>query len=83
MAKRQSFHSVYDRKNDEWKVTKGGARGDASSKHGTQVKAEAAAVKLAKAAQKAGGTGQAIFHKKDHQIKKEYTYGKDPERTRG
>jgi hypothetical protein len=83
MAKRQSFHSVFDQKANEWHVKEAGRSGPVKSTHSTQAKAEAAAVKAGKAVQRAGGKGQAVFHKKDHQIKKEYTYGKDPERTKG
>jgi hypothetical protein len=78
MAGRKVYHAVPNK--GAWAVKQSGTT---ISNHTKQATAEAAAVKLAKAAEKAGGTGQAVFHKKDGVIKKEYTYGGDPKKSKG
>lgn len=81
MAKRPVFHSTYSKKEDAWHNKEAG-KGVVST-HGTQKDSEAAAIRSAKAAEKAGGKGQAVLHKKDHTIREERTFGGDPERTKG
>ena len=78
MPKRQVFHSV--RKKDGWKVVHSG---QAVSAHATQKKAEADAMNRARAAEQAGGLGQAVLHKSDGVIREERTYGKDPRKSPG
>ncbi|TIR34559.1 MAG: DUF2188 domain-containing protein [Mesorhizobium sp.] len=78
MAKRTVFHSVPSK--DGWKVTQSK---ETVSSHKTQKAAEAAAVAAGRAAEKAGGKGQAVLHKSDGTIREERTYGADPRKTKG
>ena len=78
MAGRKVYHAVPNK--GAWAVKQSGAT---VSNHTKQATAEAAAIKLAKAAEKAGGSGQAVLHKKDGVIKSERTYGGDPKRSKG
>lgn len=78
MAKRSVFHSVPSK--DGWKVTHNNVT---VSNHTTQKAAEAAATAAGRAAEKAGGKGQAVLHKSDGTIREERTYGADPRKTPG
>jgi len=76
-SERQVYHVVPNPKGG-WDVKKeGGAR--ASSHHDTKAPA------LADARERAmkGGLGQVRIHGQDGRIQKEWTYGKDPQRTPG
>ena len=81
MAKqqRQVFHSIQTKK-DGWVVL---LDQQVVSKHANQKEAEQAAIEEGRAADDAGGLGQAVLHKSDGTIREERTYGKDPEKTPG
>jgi hypothetical protein len=78
MAKRSVFHSSPAK--DGWKVTQSGKT---ISTHSTQKAAEEAAVRAGRAAESAGGLGQAVLHKSDGTIREERTYGADPRKSKG
>lgn len=78
MAKRSVFHSVPSK--DGWRVTQSK---ETVSVHKTQKEAEAAATAAGRAAEQAGGKGQAVLHKADGTIREERTYGADPTKTPG
>lgn len=78
MAKRSVFHSSPSK--DGWKVTQSG---NTVSTHPTQKASEAAATAAGRAAEKAGGKGQAVLHKSDGTIREERTYGADPQKSKG
>jgi hypothetical protein len=78
MARRQVFHSSPSR--DGWKVTQSGKT---VSTHETQKQAEAAAIAAGRKVLAGGGSGQAILHKANGQIREERTYGGDPTRYKG
>jgi Uncharacterized protein conserved in bacteria (DUF2188) len=78
MPRRNVFHSSPTR--DGWKVTQSGKT---ISEHKTQKASEAAATAAGRAAERAGGLGQAVLHKSNGQIREERTYGADPRKTPG
>jgi hypothetical protein len=77
-ATRQVFRSMPTK--EGWAMKRGTVT---ISQHDTQKESEAAAIKAAKAAQRGGGLGQAVLHKKNRAIREERTFGKDPERAPG
>lgn len=77
---RQVFHSAPSKSGKGWDVTEGGK---VVSHHRKQETSEKAAVKAGRAAEAAGGLGQAVMHKKTGVIREERTYGSDPEKTPG
>lgn len=79
-APRKVFHSTPNPDGNGWIVQEGGK---VVSKHRKQETAQNAAVKAGRAAEAAGGLGQAVFHKANGEIAQERTYGEDPERTPG
>lgn len=62
----------------EWRVKRVGARRAAHV-----CSSKAAAVSLAKSLAKRAPLGQVIVHGDNGRLQTEYTYGKDPRRTRG
>ena len=78
MSERKVYHTTYNREQKRWENTlEGGSR--PSSTHTTKDEALARVRELAKKPP----LGQAKIHKKDGSFEKEWTYGKDPERTPG
>ena len=77
MAKRQVYEVRFDKGSDKWAVAQHG--GGQVSTHNTKATAIGRAKSLAKAAE----LGQVVIKKQDGRIQIEYTYGKDPRRTKG
>lgn len=77
MAKRVVYH-VVPTSGGDWKVEKKGAE-RASAVSPDKQPAIQRATELAKKAP----LGQVVIHKGDGTIQKEYTYGKDPRKTKG
>jgi hypothetical protein len=76
MSRRTVYHVTRDK--GGWKVTLKGAH-RASARTDTRVEAVQRGKELARAAP----PGQVIIHREDGVIQTEYTYGKDPERSKG
>ena len=74
MAKRKVIHVTFKQREGRWHL-----RGGSSSLFGTKAEAVEAAKKEAKAA----ALGQVVVHTKIGGIQTEYTYGRDPRRTKG
>lgn len=83
MAKppRDVFHSTPKPAGKGWQVKQAG--GPVVSNHRKQETAERAATAAGRKAEKAGGLGQAVLHKKDGTIREERTYGSDPKKSPG
>ena len=73
MAKRKVIHVVFKKNEGTW-LLRGG-----TGSFATKLKAVAAGKKQAKV----GGLGQLIVHTQVGGIQTEYTYGKDPRRSKG
>jgi uncharacterized protein DUF2188 len=73
MAKRKVIHVVFKKNEGNWQLRGG------DGTFATKTKAVTAGKKQAKA----GGLGQLIIHTKVGGIQTEYTYGKDPRRSKG
>jgi hypothetical protein len=76
MSKRRVFHVVGSKRS--WDVKPEGT-GYSVSHHDSKD----AALQTAKAFAKGSGLGQVKVHGTDGKIQTEYTYGKDPKRTKG
>lgn len=77
---REVFHSTPNPNGPGWVVQQSG---EVVSKHRRQETSERAAVKAGNAAEKDGGLGQAVLHRRDGTIREERTYGADPKQTPG
>jgi len=74
---RKQFHVTYRKGLDKpWLVT---LDGEIKSEHTLKRDAAAAAIELARVQQ----PSQVVIHKRDGKIQTEFTYGDDPERTKG
>jgi hypothetical protein len=73
MSKRQVFRSIHS--GAAWVVERDGR---VISRHATQADSEEAASAAAKALHGKGSLSQAVFHRRDGEIKGESTYGEDP-----
>lgn len=78
MPDRKVYHTTYNRNRERWENTLEGAARP-SSTHKTKTEAIQRVRELAKKAT----LGQAKIHKKDGRFQTEWTYGKDPRRTKG
>ena len=76
MSKKSVFHVVGNK--GDWKVKQ-----EQVSYPVSQHDSKAAAVQTAKGFAKATGLGQVKIHGTDGKIQTEYTYGKDPRKTKG
>ena len=74
MAKRKVIHVTFKQREGKWHL-----RGAESAVFATKAEAVDAAKREAKAAT----LGQVVVHKKVGGIQTEYTYGRDPRRTKG
>lgn len=76
MTKRKVYHITPHE--GDWKVKLEGAE-----RANKILEDKVDAVALAKELAKSAGLGQVIIHKADGTIQTEFTYGKDPEKTKG
>ena len=74
MPRRKVIHVVFKQREGKWRLRGGADRPFATKK---------AALDAAKREAKAAGLGQVVVHTKVGGIQTEYTYGKDPRRSKG
>lgn len=78
MTKRKVVHVTHDNKQGGWNVNQEGV-----SKPIKHLDTKAEAVDFGKNVAKSADLGQIKIHGKDNLIQTEYTYGKDPRKTKG